>query len=397
VNRRKVDGIHNVTATPQYLALAESNLVRLVSIDDGSTVATWRRDQQFLPVTSSDGTRMAVVLKDRAEIYDLEARRLLVSLPLGASKGARSFISLAHDKVAILGEEAVTVRILPEGREIASWSGEGNEITTRGVFHQRTNSLVFGTRSGVVKLSLNGTTKSEVIALVDSPRHLAMLSSTDRMLVATEVRLLLVDLVQNCAVHELIDHAIEPKSLPHKPEPSVKSTPSAFFETAALPISSRLHHARRRRIELAFPKTQRFLIADDLVDGIPDADVKGGDTVRVEFDKLAIGKWILFFGTPENVVGDSFEIAVSLPVTSMTFEKYLPKTRRHRADAGWQPFSGTEVKAMLAENRFRVVLSGIEGFDPRGSEKRRRVAVVAAYAGGGKAGPGYNVLATTAW
>ncbi len=160
------------------------------------------------------------------------------------------------------------------------------------------------------------------------------------------------------------------------PTPSAAAAPAPTAEKGERPsnIKTELTSERRSAVEAKFPSAKGFLVATDL-----EAKLKANKALKdkkaalAAFDKLASGKWLLFAGPLVNLTDDGCDVAI----------EYTPQLPN-------DPMG-------MSRQFFEVTLNKVEGYE-KGAFKTGNVGVVLAkYNGGGKAGPGNELVAAGAW
>jgi hypothetical protein len=161
------------------------------------------------------------------------------------------------------------------------------------------------------------------------------------------------------------------------PAPAPAPTPTA---TQADPsqrpekIQTELTDSRRAALETKYPSAKGFLVAKDLEEKLKaDKKIKDKKAAVAAFDKAAKGKWVLFSGPLVNLTDKGFDLGVVY--TSQMANDPLGMSRQF----------------------FEVTMSDIEGYEKDRFKAGNVVVVLAKYDGGGKAGPGNEVVASGAW
>jgi hypothetical protein len=139
-------------------------------------------------------------------------------------------------------------------------------------------------------------------------------------------------------------------------------------------IETTLTDERRAALETKYASAKGFLVAKDLEDKLKgDKKIKDKKAAITAFDKAAKGKWVLFSGPLVNLTDKGFDLGVVY--TSQMQNDPLGISRQF----------------------FEVTLEEIEGYEKDRFKAGNVVVVLAKYNGGGKAGPGHEVVASGAW
>jgi hypothetical protein len=161
------------------------------------------------------------------------------------------------------------------------------------------------------------------------------------------------------------------------PTPTPAPTPTAAqVDPSQRPekIDTQLTDGRRAALETKYPSAKGFLVAKDLEEKLKgDKKIKDKKAAITAFDKVAKGKWILFSGPLVNLTDKGFDLGVVY--TSQMANDPLGMSRQF----------------------FEVTLTYIEGYEKDRFKPGNVVVVLAKYDGGGKAGPGNEVVASGAW
>jgi hypothetical protein len=177
----------------------------------------------------------------------------------------------------------------------------------------------------------------------------------------------------------------EEKAPAPKPAVSVQPVPTPAAPVAEAPkpkadkerpekIDTTLTDARRAAIESKYAPTKGFLLAKDLEDKLKnDKSLKDQKTALAAFDKLAKGKWVLFSGNAVNLTAQGFDMGI-------VYTKPLP-----------QDTTG------MSRQWFPVTVSDVEGYKQEAFKVGDMCVTLVKYAGGGKASPGYELVATGVW
>ena len=139
-------------------------------------------------------------------------------------------------------------------------------------------------------------------------------------------------------------------------------------------IETELSAARRSAVEAKYAATKGFVLASDLQAKLKaDKSLKDKKAAIAAFDKLARGKWVLFTGPLVNVTDDGFDIAV----------EYTPQLPN-------DPMG-------MSRQFFEVTMSEVTGYAKDAFKGGNLGVVLAKYVGGGKATPGYELVAAGVW
>ena len=131
---------------------------------------------------------------------------------------------------------------------------------------------------------------------------------------------------------------------------------------------------RRAKIEAAMPEAKGFLVATAIEEKLKaNKTLKDKEAAVKAFDKLALGKWILFSGPISNPVPTGFELGVTY--TPQIKENVMGMSRQ------WFPVGFSDVKGLTAL-----------AFKPG-----QMVVVLAKYTGKQKASSGEEVVAMNQW
>jgi hypothetical protein len=161
------------------------------------------------------------------------------------------------------------------------------------------------------------------------------------------------------------------------PEPTPPPAPEPpKVEKPARPekIDTEVTADRRAKLEAANPDAKGFLVASALEQKLEaNKTLKDKEAGVKAFDKLALGKWILFSGPISNPSSSGFELGVT----------YTPQAKG-------------DVMGM-SRQWFPVTFSDVKGYDADAFKAGQMVVVLAKYSGKQKAGPGEEVVATNRW
>jgi len=139
-------------------------------------------------------------------------------------------------------------------------------------------------------------------------------------------------------------------------------------------IELELTAARRSAVEAKYPQAKGFLEAKELEESLKaNKAIKAKEAAVAALDRAAKGKWVLFAGTLVNPTDTGFDLGIV----------YTPQM------AG-------DVMGM-SRQFFEVTLSEIEGYEADAFKAGNSVVVLAKYQGGGKAGPGHELVAADVW
>jgi hypothetical protein len=160
------------------------------------------------------------------------------------------------------------------------------------------------------------------------------------------------------------------------PTPTPSAAPAPAADKAARPskIDTELTPARRAAIEAKNGKAAGFLVASEL-----EAKLKANKALKDKksaisaFDKAASGKWVLFTGPLVNLTEAGFDMGI-------VYTPQLPN----------DPMG-------MSRQFFEVTLSNVEGYAKDSFKDGNVVVVLAKYNGGGKAGPGQELVAAGDW
>jgi len=157
--------------------------------------------------------------------------------------------------------------------------------------------------------------------------------------------------------------------------PAAAAAPAAA-KTAERPsrIETELTPARRSAVEAKYPASKGFALASELQAKLKaDKSLKDKKAAISAFDKLARGKWVLFTGPLVNVTDDGFDIGL----------EYTPQLPN-------DPMG-------MSRQFFEVTMSEVAGYSKDAFKSGNVGVVLAKYIGGGKATPGYELVAAGAW
>jgi hypothetical protein len=168
-------------------------------------------------------------------------------------------------------------------------------------------------------------------------------------------------------------------AMPAAPAPTPSAAPASAPAAAEKPerpakVDTELTPARRSAIEAKYASAKGFLVADEL-----EAKLKANKALKdkkaavAAFDKAASGKWLLFTGPLVNLTDDGFDLGI-------VYTPQLPN----------DPMG-------MSRQFFEVTLTKIEGYSKEAFRTGNVVVVLAKYNGGGKAGPGQELVATGDW
>jgi hypothetical protein len=168
--------------------------------------------------------------------------------------------------------------------------------------------------------------------------------------------------------------ALPPAAPTPSPTPAKTAEPPSERTERPKQLDTELTDARRTAIQAKYPRAAGFLVAKDLEDKLKaNKTLKDKKTGIAAFDKLAKGKWLLFTGPAVNLKPESFDVGI-------VYTPQLPG----------------DVMGM-SRQFFEVTLTEIEGYAQEKFKTGDVVAVIAQYSGGGKAGPGHELVATDVW
>jgi hypothetical protein len=175
-------------------------------------------------------------------------------------------------------------------------------------------------------------------------------------------------------------------SKPSAPSVAAVATPAPSAAAAPAPaaakaggerpskIETELTPARRSAIEAKYAPTKGFVLASDLQSKLKaDKSLKDKKAAITAFDKLARGKWLLFTGPLVNATDDGFDIGL----------EYTPQLPN-------DPMG-------MSRQFFEVTMTQVEGYTKDAFKSGNVGVVLAKYVGGGKATPGYELVATDVW
>lgn len=130
---------------------------------------------------------------------------------------------------------------------------------------------------------------------------------------------------------------------------------------------------RRGKIEAATPEAKGFLVASELEEKLKaNPALKEKEAAVKAFDKLALGKWILFAGPISNPAA-GFDLGVT----------YTPQIKG-------------DVMGM-SRQWFPVSFSEVKGYDSNAFKAGQTVVVLAKYTGKQKASGGEELVAANRW
>lgn len=158
--------------------------------------------------------------------------------------------------------------------------------------------------------------------------------------------------------------------------PAATASAPAAEKAGARPakIDTELTPARRQAIESAHAAAKGFLVGSELEAKLKaDKTLKDKKSAVAAFDRAARGKWVLFASPLVNLTDAGFDVGVV----------YTPQL------AG-DPMG-------MSRQFFEVTLSNVEGYDKNAFQAGNMVVVLVKYEGGGKAGPGYELVSTGDW
>src|SRR5690606_1262253 len=161
---------------------------------------------------------------------------------------------------------------------------------------------------------------------------------------------------------------VEPAAPAEPPEEEPKRT----GRPATLDLA--LSDARRSAIEAKYGDAKGFVVAKDLEEKLKKNEaIKEKEAAVKAFDRMAKGKWVLFTGPAVNFTDDGFDLGI-------VYTPQLPN----------DPMG-------MSRQFFEVTLEEVEGYDKDAWKVGNPVAVLAKYQGGGKAGPGHELVAVDVW
>lgn len=166
-----------------------------------------------------------------------------------------------------------------------------------------------------------------------------------------------------------------PEPPPPLPTPSAAPAPEpeAKSERPAT-IDIELTAARRSAVEAKYSEAAGFLDGKELEEKLKaNKTIKAKEAAVSAFDRSAKGKWVLFSGSMVNLTETGFDLGVV----------YTPQMAN-------DPMG-------MSRQFFEVTFSEVEGYKKMLFKAGNKVVVLAQYQGGGKAGPGYELVATEVW
>lgn len=162
--------------------------------------------------------------------------------------------------------------------------------------------------------------------------------------------------------------------MPAVPAPAPAPEPAPPPKAQRPKVDPELTDARRAAAEAKYPEAKGFLVAKELEDKLKaNKAIKAKEGALTAFDKAAKGKWVLFAGQMVNLTEKGFDVGIV----------YTPQI------AG-------DVMGM-SRQFFEVTLSEVEGYEQGQFKAGDMVVVLAKYQGGGKAGPGRELVAKDVW
>lgn len=158
------------------------------------------------------------------------------------------------------------------------------------------------------------------------------------------------------------------------PAPAETPAPTASAPKRPEKIDTEPTAARRTAVEAKYPSAKGFVVAKELEDKLKaNKAIKDKKAALAAFDKLAKGKWLLFTGPLVNLTDEGFDVGI-------VYTKELPN----------DPIG-------MSRQFFEVTLTDVEGYEKDAFKAGNVVVVLAKYTGGGKAGPGHELVAAGAW
>jgi hypothetical protein len=192
----------------------------------------------------------------------------------------------------------------------------------------------------------------------------------------TVVLSLSLPVVSACSEEKKIDAApsAAPAPTPSPTPPPPPEPPKEEKPARPEKIESQVTAERRSKLEAANPEAKGFVVASDLEEKLKaNKTLKDKEAGVKAFDKLALGKWILFAGPISNPTPTGFELGVT----------YTPQIKG-------------DIMGM-SRQWFPVAFSDIKGYDGSAFKVGQMVVVLAKYTGKQKAGPGEEAVATNHW
>lgn len=139
-------------------------------------------------------------------------------------------------------------------------------------------------------------------------------------------------------------------------------------------IEMELSSERRSAVESKYSDAKGFIVAKDIEDKLKANEaIKEKEGALAQFDRRAKGKWVLFTGSAINLTETGFNLAI-------VYTPQLPN----------DPMG-------MSRQFFEVTFEDVEGYSQDELKVGNPVVVLAKYQGGGKAGPGHELVATEVW
>jgi hypothetical protein len=185
---------------------------------------------------------------------------------------------------------------------------------------------------------------------------------------------LLVPVICGCSEDKKPDAVPSATAAPPPPPAPAPEPPKEEKPSRPEKIDPEVTADRRTKIEAAMPEAKGFLVATELEEKLKkNKTLKDTGGAVKAFDKLALGKWILFSGPISNPAAGGFDLGVT----------YTPQIKGDVMGMSrqWFPVSFTDVK----------------GYDASAFKGGQMVIVLAKYTGKQKAGPGEEAVAVNQW